>query len=303
MSRVRPVTLLLSVAVAASAVACRQAPDADAAQLKNIQTSRQQQLAARLAKADRDPTHMTPVAMWIMPPELKEISGLAITADNRLLTHDDETARIHVLDPRTGVILKRFTLGLGMRGDYEGITIGGDDIYLLQSNGIVYQFKEGADGSGVPYNAFDSRLGSECEFEGIVFEPDSLSLLMPCKKASSKKLRGQLVMYRWRPGRTDSTALSLHTIPMSQVIGSNKWKTFHTSDITIDPTSGNYVLLSSEEQGLVEITPMGQVVRSQPLPKRHHQAEGIAITKDGLLIISDEATNEPAAITLYRWHA
>jgi len=43
------------------------------------------------------------------------------------------------------------------------------------------------------------------------------------------------------------------------------------------------------------------VVRSEPLPGNHHQAEGVAVTKDSLLIISDEATSKPAAITVYRW--
>ena len=36
---------------------------------------------------------------------------------------------------------------------------------------------------------------------------------------------------------------------------------------------------------------------------RDLQAEGVAITKDSILIISDEATSKPAAVTLYRWRS
>jgi uncharacterized protein YjiK len=62
------------------------------------------------------------------------------------------------------------------------------------------------------------------------------------------------------------------------------------------------VIISAQEEGLVEITPSGQVVRSVPLPGKHHRSEGLAISRDGFLIVSDEASNSTAAvITLYRW--
>ena len=89
---------------------------------------------------------------------------------------------------------------------------------------------------------------------------------------------------------------------LSQERRANKWKKFRPSDITIDPSTGNYVMISSLDHGLVVITPSGDIVRSEPLPGKHHQAEGVAITRDNILIISDEATSKPAAITLYRWN-
>ena len=92
------------------------------------------------------------------------------------------------------------------------------------------------------------------------------------------------------------------TVPQSEAVGSNKWKNFRPSDITIDPATGDYVIISSIDKGLVVMGTDGEVIRSEKLPGRHHQAEGVAITKDSLLIISDEASTKPAAITLYRWH-
>ena len=35
---------------------------------------------------------MTELAKWIMPPELKEISGLALTSRGTVFTHDDNVA-------------------------------------------------------------------------------------------------------------------------------------------------------------------------------------------------------------------
>jgi uncharacterized protein YjiK len=90
-------------------------------------------------------------------------------------------------------------------------------------------------------------------------------------------------------------------VPIVDVIGSNKWTNFHPSDVNIDPFTKNYVIVASKEKGLVEITPDGEVVRSVPLPGDHRQPEGIAITKDSILLVSDEANVKPPAITLYRW--
>jgi hypothetical protein len=42
-------------------------------------------------------------------------------------------------------------------------------------------------------------------------------------------------------------------------------------------------------------------VRSEEIPGEHRQPEGVAITRDGILLISDEANVKPAVITLYRW--
>jgi uncharacterized protein YjiK len=297
----RALALTLILGAVAGATACRESSQASASEVQATARAREKQLERRLAKADSVPGKMTPVAMWMMPPELREISGIAVTADGRLLAHGDEHARVYVLNPRTGLVLKKFTVGSGLAGDFEGITISGSDIYMLASNGIIYQFSEGANEASVRYSTIDTHLGKECEFEGIAYEPDSAWLLLPCKRVSKKLARDQLIIYRWRLQGPDSTRLTTLMIPMAQAVGSNDWKSLHPSDITVDPATGNYVLISSQEKALVEITPGGQVDRSEALPGRHHQAEGVAITRDNILIVSDEATKKPASITLYRW--
>jgi uncharacterized protein YjiK len=294
----RVAALLLALTVTP---ACRDISRADAAQIRETERTRQQQFAQRLAKADANPTQPIEIAKWLMPDQLREISGLALKADGTVLAHDDNVGRIFVIDPRTGVVLKEFSLGKDVKGDFEGITTAGSDIYLLQSKGKIYQFREGANGATVPYNVSDTQLGHECEFEGIVYEPDSAWLVMPCKDASGKKKKDELVIYRWRLEGADSTRLTMMTIPHSLLGISGKSKDFRPSDITIDPATHNYVLISSRDNELVEITPGGQVVRAVKIPGVHHQAEGVAITKDNILIVSDEENKTPAAITLYRW--
>jgi uncharacterized protein YjiK len=291
----------LLVGLAPWVAGCRNTPQAKAAQVQAVEATRKQDLARRLALADANPTKPVPVAEWIMPPELREISGLALTSRGTVFTHDDNVGRVYEIDPRTGILLKGFSLAGGVRGDFEAITIAGPDVYLLRSNGKIYKFKEGADASQVPYTMYDTGLGKECEFESMAYEADSSRLLLACKKFLQKDAAKELLIYRVPLPFGDRSAISAMQIAMKDVIGSNKWKNFHPSDINIDPFTKNYVIVASKEKGLIVVTPDGEVVRSEPLPGDHRQPEGIAVTPDSLLLVSDEANVKPPAITLYRW--
>jgi uncharacterized protein YjiK len=294
-------SFLLLLGLTPWVAACRETPQAKAAEARAVAATRKQELARRLALADANPTKAVPVAQWIMPSELREISGLALTSRGTVLTHDDNIGRVYEIDPRTGIMLKGFSLEGGVRGDFEAITIAGSDVYLLRSNGKIYKFKEGDDAEQVPYSVYDTGLGKECEFESMAYEADSSRLLLACKKFLQKQTPKELRIYRVPLPLGDRSAITAMQVPIRNVIGSNRWKNFHPSDINIDPFTKNYVIVASKEKGLIVVTPDGEVVRSEPLPGDHRQPEGVAITPDGILLVSDEANVKPPAITLYRW--
>jgi len=278
---------------------CRPASSASRAQELS---AREQRLATRLANVSDSRT--SAVARWILPREMREVSGLALTSDGRLLAHGDERGRVYVIDPRGGALLKSFGIGNGdadASADFEGITVAQGRIFMVASNGKLYEFAEGEDGQRVAVIVHDTRLGHECEFEGVAFDSTRGILVLPCKTVGSKQLRDHLVLYRWRLGGSGDSTLAPLTIPLTSVIGSNRWKGLHPSDIAVDPATGNYVLVAAQEKALIEITPSGDVVRAMPLPGKHGQAEAVALTPDGILIVGDEATNRAATLTLYRW--
>jgi uncharacterized protein YjiK len=284
--------LLFSVTVLTG---CRATPGAEV-------SARVQRLTASLALTGTDPA--SPLARWILPRELGEVSGLALTSDGRLLAHGDEWGQIFVIDPRGGALLKRFSIGSSggdTRADFEGITVAGERIFMAASNGMLYEFAEGEDGERVDFVVHDTRLGKECEFEGVAYDSAQGIVILPCKNVRTKNLRDQLVLYRWRLDGDGDSTLGPMSIPLRQVIGSNSWNDLHPSDITVDPTTGNYVIVAAQEKALIEITPQGEVVRAESLPGKHKQAEGVGLTRDGMLIVSDEATTRPASLTLYRW--
>lgn len=262
-------------------------------------------LTEALANADSGSVQSKPVARWLLPAKLAEISGLALTPDGRLFAHSDETTGITELDYRRGTIIKEFFVGpLGWRGDFEGLAYAEDRFFLLDSNGTLYEFREGAAGERVAYTAHDTHLGKECEFEGVAYDSTANALILACKNVGIKQYKDMLVLYRCDLANSNGTTISAPTeltIPYSEAIGANGWKELSPSDITVDPFSGNYVLVAGPEKAFVVLTPAGEVVLSRTLGDRHPQAEGVAIARDGILIISDESVNADAAITLYNW--
>jgi uncharacterized protein YjiK len=292
------------LAILLAGTGCRAGQGQAAVPADSVEVARREsRLALALAQPDSGAAPGVVLARWVLGGDLSEISGMAITADGRVLAHGDEEGTISEIDYRRGLVVKRFTLGKQrVHADFEGITVAGDVVFLLASNARLFEFREGANGEHVAYVVHDTGLRHECEFEGIAFDPSLNILLLACKNVRTKgALRDSLVIYRWNLPDGGSGSPSRLTVPLARVIGSNKWKGLHPSDITIDPASGNYVLVAAEERALIEITPAGALVFARPLPESLQHTEGVAITADSLLILSDEAGRRPAEISLYHW--
>src|SRR3954466_11815516 len=103
---------------------------------------------------------------------LHEISGIAFTADGRLLAHGDEHAVVWQLDPRSGKVLKRFGLGREghvLKGDFEDIQVVSGRVYLVTSGGEIVAGSEGADGAVVSTADVAEGLQGACEVEGLAW--------------------------------------------------------------------------------------------------------------------------------------
>jgi uncharacterized protein YjiK len=273
---------------------------ADNANALDLRASR---VNAALADTSAGEDTGKPIARWLLPADLAEISGLAITSDGRLFTHNDETARISEIDYRKGTITKHFFVGeKNLHADFEGLAYAHDRFYMLASNGIIYEFPEGAQGERVDCTVHDTQLGKECEFEGIAYDSAANVFVLACKNVGKKNVKDdELVLYRYTLGAEGEGQATQVAVPQAELIGRHDWKQLRPTDITVDPSTGNYVLVASQEKALFAVTPSGTPVLSRPLQGQHPQPEGVAITSDRILIISDESTNSAATITLYRW--
>jgi uncharacterized protein YjiK len=239
---------------------------------------------------------------WELPKKLREISGLAMTPDGRLLAQGDELGIVYQIDFDNGGLVKAFALGdPTVRDDFEGIAVQGNVVYLVTSHGKIYRALEGHDGERVEYEVFDTGLWQQCEIEGLAFDTRGQNLLLACKEPHSDALVGVRMIYRWSTQEHRVLESQSIAIDASMVAQRLDTKSFNPSDITLDRTSGHMIFVASHQQALVETDAAGTVVAALrlPLADRHRQPEGLAIAPDGRLIIADEGGKGRARLGVY----
>lgn len=238
---------------------------------------------------------------WKLPNRLNEISGLALTPDERLFAIADEAAIVYELDFSEGRLRKAFALGDPVeRGDFEGIAIAGERFFLITSDGEIFETTEGRDGEQMEYASYATGLGKRCEIEGLVTGVAGDRLLIACKEARGRD--GVLAIFAWSLDERRVLDDALLVLPLRDIVRRIGKRHFNPSGIEIAPGSGNLLLVAARQRALAELTPDGRLVAATRLPlvQRHHQPEGIALTRDGRLLIADEGGGHRARLAVYR---
>lgn len=239
--------------------------------------------------------------VWNLPRALDEISGLATDGAGRLFAHDDEKAIVYELDPAAQRVVKRFAFGQpAARGDFEGIAVVGDRVYLTDSDGVLYAGRGGEDGEAVPFDTYPTGIGRSCEVEGLAWDEGVRSLLFACKTPRVAALRGRIALFAWSPqGGTSPSAPSIR-VPLTAIARRLGHGAVSPSELLRDPATGHLLILAARAHAIVEITGSGDVVSVARLPRAlHRQAEGLAFDRDGALLVSDEANGGRATLTAY----
>ena len=237
---------------------------------------------------------------WKLPKRLREISGLALTLDERLLAVADEKAVVYELDYQEGRIIKSFALGNPVvRADFEGIAVLNDTVWLMTSDGLLFAAAEGPDGRSVRYQKYDTGRGDYCELEGLAQDRAAETLLLACKEVNSKK--NDLMIFEWSASSDGIEPIRSVTVPERSITGIIDKKWFNPSGIAVDPQTGQWVLVAARQNALVRLTSDGAVSEAIILEKkgRHKQAEGIEMTRDGRLLIADEGGKGRARLAVY----
>ena len=241
-------------------------------------------------------------AHWELPKELGEISGLAATPDGRVFAHGDERALILELDVHRQRVLKTFAMGRnGVPGDFEGIAVVGGHFWLVTSDGILYESAEGDNGGWVPFRTYDTGVGTQCEVEGLAYDPTLAGLIIAGKEPRVRALRDHVIVFKWSIARRALLPRETLRLRSNTLARSAGLSNFHPSGIERDSATGHWLLVAARQRAIVEITPAGEVVSGAALVRqRHRQPEGIAIGSGRTLLVADEGGGRRGVLTLYR---
>ena len=244
-----------------------------------------------------------PARHFKLPKQWREISGLAMLGENRLLAHDDERGVVFEIDYRDGSIVKSFALSDQLdpiADDFEGIAAAEGRVYLVSSSGRLYEFVEGTDGQTVLYNLYTTGIGRDHEIEGLAYDPDQRVLLLISKNPTNPQQAGLVTICRWSLDTKQLVEDGDILIPAIALSSRTDSKLFQPSGIERHPVSGNYFVVAARQCAIAEITPQGQVLAVADLAAdRHPQTEGIAFASDNTLIVSDEGISKRATLTFY----
>ena len=233
---------------------------------------------------------------WALPDRLREISGLALTDDERLLAVADENAMVYEIDYNTGGLVKVFAFGRPVeRGDFEGIAVLDGRVWLMTSDGDLYVGDEGGNGEQVAFERYETGIGEGCELEGLVADPVDQVLLLVCKDGRDRK---RLRVHRWSPDDGHLGDFKLPEKDMEEAVGRKKVR---PSGVAIDPDSGDLLVVTAGQYAVFRIDREGELIDviMRMDPRRHRQAEGIAITGDGRMLIADEGGGGRARLAVY----
>ena len=236
------------------------------------------------------------IVQFKLPGLLREISGLAVDASDRLFAHDDESGVIFLIDYEAGKITKRFQLGEKLvRDDFEGIAVSPEHIYLVTSSGTIYETVEGADAEVVSYIKYPANL--DCEIEGLTHADANNELYAVCKNLDKGK-RG-IKIFRWSIAKHRYDSTPVFHLRRKQLLATG-FKNYGPSAVTLLST-GRILLLASQQKAfiLVDLANSSAEAIDFPLPRIHSQAEGLAITSDGNLLIADEGNNKKGRLSVY----
>ena len=182
-----------------------------------------------------------PARRFKLPKQWREISGLTMLGENRLLAHDDERGVVFEIDYRDGSIVKAFALSDQLdpvADDFEGIAAAEGRVYLVSSSGRLYEFVEGTDGETVLYNLYTTGIGQDHEIEGLAYDPDQRVLLLISKNPKNPGQTGLVAICRWSLDTkqlVEDGPILIPSVALSSRIDS---KQFQPSGIERHPVSG-----------------------------------------------------------------
>ncbi len=241
---------------------------------------------------------------WVqtLPSKLKEISGITYWQGALLLCIQDETGRIYAYNFKKERITVEFPFAGS--GDYEDIAWVDPVLYVLRSDGDLYQIKGLAE-FDTQIQKFENFLGQEQDTEGLGFDKTRQELLIAGKGDAFNADLGSNAkeVYRFSLQQEELLSQTRFTIKQEELRKLDPdAKTFKPSGIARNPKDGNFYILSGASQSLLVLDDQGAIVHLLDLDKDlFPQAESICFDEEAHLFIATEASGKKPRLARFSY--
>ncbi len=232
--------------------------------------------------------------------DLEETSGLSYYKNGELVLVEDERGKVYFINVETGKIIRKIKFGKG--GDYEGVEVVDNNIWVMKSNGHFFSFSIDNAETADP-KVYKSGFTSKNDLEGLGAIDGKL--LVACKgdgdlKDIDRKGKGIYKM----DGMEPIPYLFVRQRELASFVKGrkhfNKIKDFDPSAIAVNPLNKDIYILSADRILAVfgQDLKLKEVVRLSR--KIFQQPEGICFAPDGTLYISSEGDQDRGELFTFR---
>ncbi len=262
-----------------------------------------------------------PARTLVLPDTLREISGLTVIDSTTAACIQDENGILFIYDFSANRIVRQYTFHID--GDYEGIARRGKTIFILRSDGVIFEIPDYEKPGSL--NTFVTGIPA-ANNEGLCPDTANNRLLIACKSKAGKGPENK----NMRP--VYAFDLSTHRLSAEPVFNFDLEKIllfaqkngialpvkkkkngqevtgvkFRTSAIAIHPLTGKIFLLSAVDHLLFIFDTDGTILHIELLdPGIYNKAEGISFLENGDMLITNEGKDKkPTLLRLnYRQQA
>jgi hypothetical protein len=254
-----------------------------------------------------------------LPPALHEISGLTELDSASFACVQDEHGILFIYDIRRNRIVRE--LPFGYDGDYEGVARVGKTVYVLRSDGVLYEIPDyRLESSNTRF--YETMIPAENN-EGLCYDRAGHRLLIGCKgrldkgpefkdpryiyafDLKTKKLAPKPV-YAFSVQDLSAYAVKNGIIP--PVTTKKNGRTIpsliklSTSEIALHPVTGELYLLSAADHLLMIFDAKGRIRHMEALdPAVFNKPEGITFFANGDMLITNEGQEGRPSLLKFRY--
>lgn len=246
----------------------------------------------------------------ILPDILMEISGNVLLNDRIMICIQDEEGDLFFFDLYESRLIKR--VDFGKDADYEDVTMAGDVVYVLRSNGTIYRLTRFDNEDDIHTVEIKTDLSKKNNCEGLAWDPVENRLLVALKGKpeldDDQDFDGYKAIYSFDTETRELSEEPAYLIELRQIKDLEKASLyerishriasqfeesddirFQPSAIAIHPITDEIYVLASVGKALVVMSRKGELLSVHHLNKwLFVQPEGMCFAPDGTLYISSE---------------
>ncbi len=260
-----------------------------------------------------------PIQTFVLPDTLREVSGLTDIDKTTFACIQDENGILFIYDYSKNEIQKQYSFHID--GDYEGITRVGNTMYVLRSDGVIFEILN-YESSNFSISTYNTGIPANNN-EGLCYDPENARLLIAAKgkvgkgrefkdkrviygfDLATKKLTPEPVFdFDLQAIRQFALTSKLELPAKSKKNGAVKepFIKFMTSAIAIHPVSKKLYLLSAADHLFFIFGRDGNIEHMETLnPDIFNKAEGITFLHNHDMLITNEGQNKKPTLLRFSY--